>query len=303
MISPSKIIVLSGLVLLGLLPCHGQEIHMRDGRVVPAQNLKRDGNTVLSNVEIAGQIGQVGYPMAGIDHLELPKPPQMVQAEQSLAAGKFAQALAQIEPVATSQFGFRDIKGNLWAQAALLKSTAQLGLGKTTEATAILTQLSLYTLDPAAASTAKARLAGILAQGGKEQAAEAVRLADQIIASSEDRGALADAYLAKGRAYFAQDNYSDALLAFLNLPVFYDQQPTNTAAAVLGSARCYMALGDTRRGVRSYLDVQEQFPALPEAAAAKTEMEKGGTRLANIVTELKNEQVEADKQFKGEKPN
>ena len=86
-----------------------------------------------------------------------------------------------------------------------------------------------------------------------------------------------------------------------NLPVFYDQQPTNTAAALLGSARCYMALGDTRRGVRSYLDVQEQFPALPEAAAAKAEMEKGGARLANIVTELKNEQAEADKQFKGER--
>ena len=37
---------------------------------VLAQNLKRDGATLLSNVEVAGQMGQVGYPVANIDHLE-----------------------------------------------------------------------------------------------------------------------------------------------------------------------------------------------------------------------------------------
>ena len=46
--------------------------------------------------------------------------------------------------------------------------------------------------------------------------------------------------------------------------------------------------------------LQEQFPTMPEAATAKAEIEKGGARLGNIVTELKNEQAEADKQFKGE---
>ena len=122
----------------------------------------------------------------------------MIQAEQSLAAGKFAQALAEIEPVVAAQFPFRDIKGNYWTQASLLKSNALLGVGKTADASAMLTQLSLFTLDPAAALTAKARLAGILAQGGKEKAGEAIRLADQIIAGSEDRGVLAEAYLAQG---------------------------------------------------------------------------------------------------------
>ena len=301
--SRSALLIVGFTLAASVAPCAAQQIVFRDGRTVSAQNLKRaDAATLLSSVEVAGQAGQVGYAVTTIDHLELPKPPQMIQAEQALAGGKFAQALVDIEPVIVSQFPLRDIKGNYWPQAALLKTSAQIGAGRMGDATALLTQLSLFTADPGAAINAKARLAGILAQGGKDRAVEAAALADQIIASSEARGALADAYLAKGRALFSQDNYGDALLAFLHLPVFYDLQPTNTAAALLGSARCYMAMGDTRRGVRSFLEVQAQFPGLPEAAAAREDLAKGGERLASVATEIKNEQADSDKQFKGEIP-
>lgn len=292
--------VLGLLTAFGLQPCSAQQIILKTGQAVAAQNLKFDGTQLVGDIEVAGQVGKVGYPLATIDRLEMAKPPQMVQAEGLLATGKFAQAAAAIEPVIASQQALRGIKGNYWAQASLVKTSAQIGEGKGQDAAALLTQLSLYTLDPSVVATAKARLAGILAQGGKEKAGEAIRLADEIIASSENRSVLAEAYLARGRACFAQDNFSDALMAYLHLPVFYDGQPTSTAAAVLGSGRCYMALGDTRRGVRTFLEIEDQFPNMPEAAAAKAEMEKGGKRLQSVATELKNEKADADKQFRGE---
>ncbi len=300
MMSFPRFTFLCALLLAGAPPCRAQQIILKNGQAVAAQNLKRDGNVLLSNVEVAGQVGQVGYPIANIDHLDLPRPPQMIKAEQALATGKFTQALAEIEPVVAAQFPLRDIKGNYWTQAALLKSSAQLGAGKTADASAVLTQLSLFDMDPDAALAAKARLAGILALGGKDKAAEAIQRTDEVIRATEDRRALAEAYLARGRALLAQGKQQDALLAFLHLPVFYDQQPGSTAAAILGSARCYLALGDTERAVRAFLEVEDQFPALPEAAAAKAEIEKGGARLSGIVTKLRNEKAEADKQFNGE---
>ena len=296
-----RIVAVLGLLsILAIQPCSAQQIILKSGQAITARNLRFDGTQLIGEIEVAGQVGKIGYALTAIDRLEMAKPPQMVQAEGLLATGKFAQAGTAIDPVIASQFPLRSIKGNYWAPASLVKTSAQLGQGKGQDAAALLTQLSLYTLDPSVAATAKARLAGILAQGGKEKAGEAIRLADEIIASSENRGVLAEAYLAKGRACFAQDNFSDALMAYLHLPVFYDGQPTSTAAAVLGSAQCYMALGDTRRGVRTFLEIEDQFPNMPEAATAKAEMEKGGKRLESVATELKNEKADAEKQFRGE---
>jgi tetratricopeptide (TPR) repeat protein len=279
------------------LPCRAQLIVLKSGQTAPAKNLKRDKQTVLTTIEVAGQAGQTGYAASDIDHLELPKPPQLDQAEQAILTGKPAAALPLLEPVIATYFPLRDLKGNYWAQAALLKSSALEALNKLDEATVLLTLLSEYGIDKTVALTAKARLAGLLALGGKSKAGQAISLADTILASSEDGAVLGEAWLAKGRALFTKDDYEGALLAYLHLPVFYSDNPTATAQALLGSGRSYLALQDTKRAARTFLELQQQYSASPEAAEAKKEIEKGGAAMAKQVKEIQAAQAEAEKKL------
>ena len=277
---------------------HGQLVVLKNGNTIPAKGLRREGEMLMNQVEIAGRPAETGYPVKDIDHLEIPEPPQLGKAEQDIVIGKPAEAIPLLDPLIAAYYPLRDIKGVYWGQASLLKSAALQALGKRDEATVLLTLLSEYTLDPHISLTAKARLAGLLAMGGKARAPQAITLADAIIGSTDDSGALSEAWLAKGRALFVLNNFDGALDAFLRLPVFYDDNPSNTAQALLGCGRCYLAMQNYKRAARSFIELQERYGTTPEAAESKKEIEKGGREMAAMVKQVLADHAEDDRKLK-----
>lgn len=287
------------VVALALGPgAQAQLVVLKSGQTAPAKGLRREGATLYNTIDLNGHSGEVGYAIKDVDHLELPEPPQLGQAEQLILTGKPAEAVTALDPLINAYYPLRDLKGVYWAPASLLKSAALQAQGKRDEATVLLTLLAEYPFDPHIAQTAKARLAGLLALAGKARAPQAIALADSLLGTTEDATVLAELWLAKGRALFVTGDYDNALDAFLHLPVFYDDNPSSTAEALLACGRCYLKLQDPKRAVRSFLSLQELYPTSPESREAKKELDKGGASLASYVKQVQDDKAEADRKLK-----
>ena len=285
-------------------PCSAQIIVLKNGQNVTATDLKVDAQGNLhTTVKVGNTVGDQAYRPTEVDRIVIPKPAQIGQAEQALLTGKAAEAVAIIDLVIKAYEPFRKTKGNYWAESVLIKSAALQAQNKVDQALVQLEPLKGYDLDASVALTAKARLAGLLAYN-KTRATEASALADEILkTNTDDQSALGETWLAKGRALYTLQKYEDALLAFLHLPVFYYDSPTSTAQAMLMSGRCYLELEDNEKAVRAFMEVQEQFSTTPEAIEAKREIEKGGSKMAQIVKKLEDKKAEEERKLKESQSN
>ena len=90
----------------------------------------------------------------------------------------------------------------------------------------------------------------------------------------EDEELLSSLLFALGNAYFALENYDNALLSYLPLVVFYpyvfDNEPRGLAAA-LG---CYAKLKEWEPLYRSIQEIQKLYPNSPAAKVAEGFLEE-----------------------------
>jgi TolA-binding protein len=66
-------------------------------------------------------------------------------------------------------------------------------------------------------------------------------------------------------------------MAYLHVPIFYQDEKIFLPAAMLGSARAYRRLNDNDRARKSLNELITAFPQSAEAAAAQTELKKLST--------------------------
>ncbi|XHR27270.1 MAG: tol-pal system YbgF family protein [Chthoniobacteraceae bacterium] len=254
-------------------------IVLKDGQTVSASELHRDGKTVIATVVLPASAqnapaapAKIGYPASSIASIAFPAPPGIAAAAKSLNEGNAAEALARIEPVAAYQDTFRDIAGNWWARAAVVKIKTLLALNRDAEAEALMEKLIQAKEDPENILQARLQLASVWGRKGKNS--EALNAIEAVIQQSTDEGTRAEAWLRKGEILLNRKQYEPALLACLHLPVYFSNQRAFAPAALLGSARAYAGLKDTA-SARDALDaVILRYPASPEAALAKVELEK-----------------------------
>lgn len=267
--------LLAALLLLPLL-APAQTILMRDGRRVVAKTLRRQGDSIVAgspSVEGAQPTqGEVGYPLSQIERLEFPEPAVLRTAPDLIASGKAAEALAALEPVINYYAGFRDAPGSHWPDVALLKLTATVALGRDTEAEPLAGQIIGQAGNPETARSAQAHLAGIAARKGDH--AKAVQLCDQILREGQRAETLAVAAINKGNSHYALKQWDKALLAFLQIPVFFPEQKTAIPSYLLGAARCWFELTDFPRAKEALAELTKNYPASREAELAKAELEK-----------------------------
>ncbi|MGI8438426.1 MAG: hypothetical protein ACR2NX_16250, partial [Chthoniobacterales bacterium] len=114
-------LVLGALALLLVRPVLAQNLQLTSGQTIKTQGVRRSGDMVMGAVQVGSSRGEVGYQTATISRIDFPEPPQLKTTGDLLSQGQPAKALAEIEPVVKYYEPFRDIPGNFWAQAALLK--------------------------------------------------------------------------------------------------------------------------------------------------------------------------------------
>lgn len=247
-------------------------INLKDGKTVSTNSLRRSGDNVMATVQIGAGAGEVGYPVATIAKIDFPEPPQLRIGTDMISQGNVAGAITQLDQIIAYYAPFKDVPGNWWSQASLIKVNALMALGRERDAEALISDLAKGSGDPEAARAARVQMAANWARKGDFEKASPVF--DEVIKESKSPETLAQAWLNKGHALLAAQQFDPALMAYLRVPVFYPEQRLILPQAMLGAGRAFAGIGDGQKARETLNELISGFPASPEAAAAKTELQK-----------------------------
>lgn len=258
----------------------GQNIILKDGKVIATKGLRRQGDTIMATIEIPppataekpAQVhtGEVGYAIAQIAKLDFPEPQQLRTVPDLIVAGRAAEALALIEPIVRFYESFRDAPGSWWSEAAMLKVEALQSTGNYKDSEPLIDSVSRIATDPETLRGAKVFIAAGLTRRGDHK--RAVELFEQVMKDTTKPLTLATASVNKGQSHLALKQYEPALLAFLQIPVFFPNQKLLLPQALLGSAKAYFGLEDLPRAKATLDELLKDYGASPQGAEAKTEL-------------------------------
>lgn len=274
-----------GCLALGLAaadPARAQNILMKDGTTIITKGLRRTGDIIMATVDLTipaspgkpatVQPQELGYPLSKIAKLDFPEPPQLNTVPDLIAAGKMAEALAQIDPVVRYYESFRDAPGSWWQESLLLKVETLQAMENYQDSDPLIDNLSRVATDPETVRAAKVFVAAKLTRRGEH--ARALEMFGQVLKETTKPMTLATASVNMGQSHLALKQYDAALLAFLEIPVFFPRQKMLLAQSLLGSARAYYGLEDLPRAKATLQELLKNFATSPQAADARAELEK-----------------------------
>ena len=154
----------------------------------------------------------------------------------------------------------------------MLKVSALSGMQLDKEAEKLGDEIRKSVTDPETARAAQLQLvAGLVRQ---EDYDKALQLCDNVIKESAKAEVLAEAWVHKGDALLAQRQWDGAVLAYLHVPVFYEDEKLWMPPALLGSARAFRGLEDLERAKKSLNDLTAEYPKSAQAEIARAELQK-----------------------------
>ena len=242
-----------------------QEITTSDGKVYSTTSLKRSGNAILIKItaEGGGSI-EMGLPVSRITKIAFVAPPELAQAQEATAVGNATEVLALTDSYVSSEVDFKEIPGSWWPQMAKLRLMALVAAEKDVEAAALARQIgSLNTPD----SNTLSRGGTLFASLNSGDTEAVVLGAKGLTKASGDGAALTQ--IALGRAMLAKMDYVQALRAFLTVKVFYPSLMLLQPEVLLGAAKAYVGLGDTKRALLSLKEIETNFPHSVQAPKGK----------------------------------
>ena len=139
-------------------------------------------------------------------------------------------------------------------------------MGLDREADSLGEEIRKNTTVPETARAAQLQIVAGLVK--KEDYKKALELCDAVIKESAKSSVLAEAWVKKGDALLAQREWDSAVLAYLHVPVFYEDEKLWMPPALLGSARAFRGLAE------SLNDLTAQFPKSAQADTAREELKK-----------------------------
>jgi tetratricopeptide (TPR) repeat protein len=263
---------LFALALMFVRPGFAQNLLLKSGQTIETKGIRRSEDMVMCKIQVGASSGEIGYRASTIAKIDFPEPPQLKTTAAFLSQGNPQQALADIGPVVRYYEPFRDIPGNWWARAALLKVSGLTGMQLDKEAEALGEEIRKNVIDPDTARAAQLQLVPGLTRS--EQYDKALQICDQVIKESANPEVLAEAWTRKGDSFLAQRKFDSAVLAYLHVPVFYADEKLWMPAALLGSAKAFRGLDDPEQAKTSLTDLTTQFPKSVQAEIARGEFKK-----------------------------
>ena len=189
-----------------------------------------------------------------------------------ITQGKAAEAVGQLDAALRYYEGFRDAPGSYWADLSLLKGQALLALGRANDVESLAANVARDATNPEIVLGARAQAASCLTLKGEH--AKALEIFEQVSKDALRADTLAGAAIFKGRSHLALKQWEPALLSFLTVPVFYPEAKALLPASMLGAGRAYFMLNDFDHAKNTLNDLLKTYANTPEAAEAKTELEK-----------------------------
>src|SRR5262249_24386058 len=152
------------------------------------------------------------------------------------------------------------------------KVSALSGMQLDKEAEKLGEEIRKHVTDPETSRVAQLQLTiGLIRT---EQYDKALQICDQVLKGSTKPEVLAEAWVRKGDAFLAQRKFDSAALAFLHVPVFYEDEKLWLPPALVGSGKAFRGLDDLEHAKKSFADLITQFPKSSQVEIARVELKK-----------------------------
>ncbi len=261
----TDIIVL--LCLFGTCTLKAQIITLKSGDVINADSVTRQGNMLMVTVNQ----GELGYAVNLIDSIQFKEPSQFPQAFGFLDKRHYESSLILANEAMQLQEPYKDIPGNLWVRATLLRVEALIGEKRLTEAAASLQLASSMPLTPELQNEVK--LDGVLLKTYPQPSVEIAQL-NEVVKVSKSPRLCSRSLLVSGDLYMNQNDYEDALLSYLTVSVFYADNNGLVPDALYGCGLCYERMKDLDRAKEMFEKLLSGFKSAPDQKLAEGEIVK-----------------------------
>lgn len=261
-----------GIFCLLAASLHADTLVLKNGQTATGRSFRRQGDAILVTVEIPGPDGRPmtaerSTPLAEIVKVECVQPAMLKTAPALLAAGKATSVLPAADEAAKLAEPFGDLPGSYWPVLIVLKAHTLLSMGKDAEAAALATTMR-KSANADLARDACAVEAVIAARKGDHGTAAA--LAAPLRKEATRPGTIAAAAVARGLGCLKQQQFQEALKAFLELPVFTPDETALSGMAQLGAAQAYYGMADYDRAITTLEHLIKTQPGSPETSKAQT---------------------------------
>ncbi|MBU6301676.1 MAG: hypothetical protein KGS60_08990 [Verrucomicrobia bacterium] len=257
------------LLLASVVAAPGQTVALKDGRVLAAASVKRTGDRVTLESASGARFEVAAGEIARIDFVE---PPELGEATGKLLGGKGEDAVALLERLVAAQADFREIPGNWWALTALRLAQALESQGRGLEAQGVAEKIATQSIDPELAGAAQVQTAAVLLRRGDR--AGAMRRVDAVLREARGDTARALACLVRGQCLLAEEKWEEAMIAFVQVPVFHAGETILLPAVMLGRGRALSGLGDAAGARLVWEELRAVYPAASESKLALTELQR-----------------------------
>ena len=248
-----------------------------------ASIVKREGDILwIQRAAADGTAPQIGLPVADLVEIQMPRPALLDAVEKLRAApaatdDQFAKAHAALDKLILQLKPLRDLPGIPVNEAMLLKGRLYDAKGLWRESIRLYEDVRAKAAGTALATNAQI-LAGIAyAQGEEWQFA--VEYLGGVPLPEDDEELLSKLLFALGNAYFALENYDNALLSYLPLVVFYPYVYDNEPRGLAATLGCYAALKEWEPLYRTVQEIQKNYPGTPAEKTAAGFLEKYAAEL------------------------
>jgi len=257
--------------LAGVAPLSAQHLTLDTGAEVEWSEVTLSGSNLQAKVRKPdGTEGISVIPASKVVRVDWPYPQELTDALTLILAQKYDAAQAKASAVRTIHANWKDKPGSWFVQSTLLVAECLLRQKNEAEADKLISEIKTLTLT----SSQQKALLMVDALRDFERNATTPALGKAQTAAKgldDDSALLARIYLLIGDIRIKQEQFTEALDAYLQIPVFFGAQGHLMPVAELGAARSLFGMRRLADASRAYANIITRYKGTPEAATSEKE--------------------------------
>ena len=251
---------------------YAQNLVLKDGNRVSESEFKVADGKINRTITLSnGQKGQASLAFTDIERLEWPEVKPLIEAQALLSQGKGKEAVTVLQAGKEYFKPFKAIKGNPYNEVAFAYVEALDQAGDFDGLLKALPEVETMKWDDA--KKLKLRIIKLNMERRTSSDQEAVLAqAKDLLSETDDSAVSARLWMTIAEIHLKKERWEDALMAYLQVPVFFGSQTSLVPVAELMAARTLTKMERFEDAVAFYQRISEAYPGSDTADKAKKEL-------------------------------
>ncbi len=255
----------------GAASVSAQQLTLDNGAEVEWSEVTLSGSNLQAKVRKPdGTEGISVIPTSRVVRVDWPYPQELTDALALILDRKYEAALAKANAVRAIHANWKDKPGSHYFRSSQLAAECHLRLKNEAEADKLLSELKVMTLT--SAQQKSLLMVDALRDFERNATTPALDKAQRAAQGLDDDSLLlARLHLLIGDIRIKQEQFTDALDSYLQVPVFFGAEGQLMPVAELGAARALFGMKRLADASKAYANLIVRYKGSPEAAIAEKE--------------------------------